>query len=336
LLAAQAEPPPPECETAPGSVLVASPATAREAFLALPPATQAHLLDHRWKAVGGSWIQPALERLYQGWRGDRRFPGAGDVALRRLVELDPVRGRSWAVEELRTGARGILPDTLTSLLAGPLPDLDGALRERLQADGTEEGRAATLWLIARYGSADLLPLVRGELERGPSCAVEAAGITYLLAHDPPLALLRLRPDFDSSAPPMCAAPPFGELARRSWDGRVEEAALAHLGGDDPRLVADAARVLGAHGSEKVKEPLLERLAHWNAEWRERQDEITALAAGPPLAGSPVLVENALVNALLELRSVSLTAEETARILGLCLTTACRGNVDAQIRSSRAR
>ena len=336
LLEGLAEPADPECAAAPSAALEDSPALGRQAFLALPPATQALLIEHRWNAVGGPWIQPALEALYEAWRGDFRFPGAGDAALRRIVELDPARGRSCVLEEIRTGVRGILPETLTSLLAGPSPDLDGPLRERHRAARTEEDRAATMWLIARYGSDDLLPLVRGELERGPACEVEAAAITYLLEHDPSLALLRLQPGFDRSARPMCVAPPWWELARRRWDERVEEAAIAHLDGDDPRLVADTARVLGTYGSQRVKEPLLERFARWNEEWSGRQDELAALSAGPPPADSPALVENALVNALLELRSASLTREETERVRGLCLTGACRANVDAQVRSSRAR
>ena len=134
----------PPCETSLPALLGAHPATAREAFLALPRPTQALLLGYRWSGIAGPWIQPALEAVYDRWRGDSRFPGVGDAALRRLAEMDPARGRSLAIDEIRTGARGLAPETLTSLLGESVPDLDEALRQRYRAARTEEGQAATM------------------------------------------------------------------------------------------------------------------------------------------------------------------------------------------------
>jgi hypothetical protein len=80
----------------------------REAFLGLPARTQALLLEYRWEAIRGPWVEPALEALYEGWKGELRFPDAGDAALRRLAELALSRGRALAVEEIRTGAHGLV------------------------------------------------------------------------------------------------------------------------------------------------------------------------------------------------------------------------------------
>lgn len=326
----------PACETSLASLLGQHPAAAREAFLALRRPTQALLLGYRWSSIAGPWIQPALEAVYDGWRGDFRFPGVGDAALRRLAEVDPGRGRSLAIDEIRTGGHGIVPGTLASLLGDSVPDLEQALRERYRAARTEEGQAATMELIARYGSARLLPLVRVEIDRDPPCALEAAAIAYLLEHDPPPALRRLQPGFDRRRSGMCVVPPWSEIAPLHWDQAVEAAAIAHLQGESPRLVSEAAQVLAAHGSAHAKGPLLDRLARWNEEWRARAAELAALVAGPTAFDSPVVLENAVVNALLDGRAFSLTKEETERVRELCLTRGCRDNVDARARTRPVR
>jgi hypothetical protein len=97
-------------------------------------------------------------------------------------------------------------------------------------------------------------------------------------------------------------------------------------------VSEAAQALAAYGSARAKGPLLERLARWNEEWRGRAAELAALVAGPTALDSPVVVENLLVNALLDSRAFSLTKEEAERVRELCLTRACRDNVDARVRA----
>ncbi len=331
-LAAQSEPPDPECETGLGALLAGHPAAAREAFLALPATTQRVLLEYRWETVGGPWVHPALAALYEKWAGDSRLAGAGDIALRRMIETDPAQGRSLLFEEIRTGAHGLAPDTLLSLADGPLPGLDDVLRERYQAASSDGRRAASMWLVARFGSAALAPFVRGELERHPPCELEAAAISYFLEYDPPTALGRLQPDFDRTGPRMCVVPPWVQLAPRHWNASVENAAIAHLRASDVRLAFDAVQILGTYGSARVKAPLLECFVRWEAAWHGREKELD----GPPAPDSPAILENALVNALFENPRVVLTAADGRRIRGLCVTEPCRQDVDARLARNRAR
>jgi hypothetical protein len=172
--------------------------------------------------------------------------------------------------------------------------------------------------------------------RGGSGGDDGADRPVRLEHDPSPALRRLQPGFDRRRSGMCVVPPWSEIASSHWDQAVEAAAIAHLQGESPRLVSDAAQILGAHGSARAKGPLLERLARWNEEWRSRAAELAGLVAGPASLDSPVVLENALVNALLDGRGFSLKREETERVRELCLTTACRDNVDARARSRPAR
>ena len=332
-LAALEEPPDPECRTGMGPLLADNPSVAGQAFLSLPERTQELVLGHRWNAIGGPWIEPALEVLYHRWSGDSRIAGAGDFALRRLVELDAVRGGALVVDEIRTGAHGVTPDTLLSLAQDPLPGLDDALRKRYESARPYGGQAATMWLVARHGTAGLRPFVIGEIERNPACDLEAAALAYLLKHDPPPALRRLQPGFDRTRPFMCVIPPWSELAARYWDDAVETAVIAQLEGQDPGPVSQAARVLGTYGSARVRRPLVDRFVRWEAEWRGREKELDARwpspADGPSSPDSPAMIENAIVNALLENRRIVLDSADHARVRSLCVTSSCRQIVDAK-------
>jgi hypothetical protein len=242
------------------------------------------------------------------------------------------------VLEIRTGAHGLAPDTLLSLVEDPITGLDDALRARYRAARSDDARAAALWLIARYGSSGLAPLVRAELERPSPCDAEAAALAYLLKHDPRTAFERLPPGFDRRRPGMCVVPPWGQIAPRYWDDRVEDALIDQLGDREPRLVVDAAQTLQSHGSARSKVALLERFARWAEECRGRGEELDASwpsrSQGPFSPDSPAIVENALVNALFENPRIALTAADMDRIRGLCVTSSCRHDVDARARSRR--
>jgi hypothetical protein len=161
------------------------------------------------------------------------------------------------------------------------------------------------------------------LDTAPPCAIEAAALAYLLERNPPPAVRRLQPDFPR--PNGCVRAPLQQLAPLSWDQRVEEAAIAHLRGRDSDGVSQAARLLGAYGSARVKDHLFDRLAEWQAEWRGREAELDTLA--PRIASSPEQIENAITMTLFNNRRITLSPEEKERIRALCVTDRCRSNAD---------
>lgn len=91
-------------------------------------------------------------------------------------------------------------------------------------------------------------------------------------------------------------------------------------------------MLQGHGSATAKDPILQRLVRWNESWRSRSAELAALAASPTALDSPLILENSLANALVNARCFTLRPEETARVRALCLTRACRDNVDSLARA----
>ncbi len=324
VLASLAADPGSESSLALAGALAAHPAIAADAFVALDRGEQRTFLRYRWDAIRDApWTRAALEKVYRGWNGDYRFADVGDFALQRLLEIDPVSGRTLALEEIATGAHGVTYTTLSSLDGIVPPALDAVLQRRLDHGRGGNDRDVTLWLIARYGSRDLLPVVRRALGDGAACATEAAAIAYLLQHDPDEALPRLRPGFDRRRG--CAIVPWREIAPHYWDDRLETAALAHAEGAGIEGAASAIQILGEKGSAVVKQPLLDRLARWSQAWRGRAADLDRLRGRP--VDSPERIENALVNALTANPRLGLTAEDLTTIRGLCVTDACRSIVD---------
>lgn len=301
------------------------PSEAVTAFLALPAATQRTLVEFRWPEVR-PWIRPALDRLYAASTPQTNSRDSmGSLALRRIVELDPVEGRRLALEEIATGDRGIAFDTLAMLPDATLPELDAPLRVRLE---TNRGDLATsAWLAWRYGSPALLPVVEGLFSRGWACSIEGGLLAYLLKHKPEVALARLAPSFDRRALGGCVVPPYGDIARRAWNPTLEKAVIALLDASDIQVIADAARNLGQYGSAAVKAPLMDRLTRWEAEWRGKASALDYR----PGSDSPVQIENAITAALLDNRRITLGADDLARIRALCVTDGCRRNVDSRRR-----
>jgi hypothetical protein len=311
------------------------PAEAADAFARLPPDLQSVLLQpatNRPPTLNGPWVLPALRRVYAEWHGNRNGVPAGDLALTRLYELAPEEGRRLILEEIRTSERGIGYDALAILPDASLPELDAVLESRyaspLPTNAAALYRArTTAWLIARYGSPNLLPFVATLLTRGLACDIEGGLTAYLLKHDPEAAMRRLDPRFDRAAGEGCVAP-LPALAAHYWDDRVQAAAIADLGAPVVMRVIEAAQILGTRGSAGAKQPLLDRLAQWSDEWRDRAAELSSR----PDPNSPEFVENNIVNALFRNARFALTKDEAAHIRALCVTDRCRMNADAVIRA----
>lgn len=309
--------------------LAAHPAEAAAAMTSLPARTQQTLLEHQWPVLNRPWISPVLRRIYDRWHGDYRFAGAGDAALRHLNELVPDEGRRLILDEITTGDRGIGYDVLASLSDATLPALDAALRARrlrrlddnLLNIGFQE---ETLWLIARYGSPALMPMmVNLGTFRTNQCAGAAPFLMYLLKHDPERGARQLE---------SCTRVRYTQLAPRYWDDHVQAAAIAALDHADPADAIEAAQALGQYASAAAKAPLLDRLRRWSNEWRGRAAELDVLRSQPTT--SPEVIENNVSNALFDNKTFALTKDEAAEIRTLCISDGCRVNVDGRARAIR--
>jgi hypothetical protein len=296
------------------------PVEAAEAFIGLPTDVQRALLDSRWALVNRPWIVPALRRVVQSTGED--IWGARGFATKRLYEVAPDEGRQFILNEIRTGRSKIPVDALAILPEPSLPELDTTLQRRYESPEGDRGSVASL--IARYGSANLLPFVAKAVGQPMDCASETGLLGYLLKYDPSAALTRLGPDFNRARG--CVSVFLG-VANRFWEDRLEPVAFAHLRSANDRFVVEAAQVLGKHGSIAAKERLLERLAKWSSEWQGRAAELAAIGLGGSYSAA---IENNVVNALLENPAFLLTPDELTRIRSLCVSVSCRNALDSRI------
>jgi hypothetical protein len=301
---------------------------AARAWQALTAGMQTTLLQNRWAVLNQSWMRPTLDTLYAERVGNTRFPGLGDAVLTRILDIDPPTGETLLLDEIRTGTHGIAIDTLLALSTATWPNVavppgidDTTLRRRFEG-AFPAGRAAAGWLLWRFGSPSLVPLVRDRISQPVECAIEAPLLAYLLRHDPPAALARLQPGLVRRQG--CARPPWEDLARRHWDERTEAVVVAQLRSPDLLAVSQAAQILGAYGSAQVKAPLMARLVQWGEEWRGRQAELDSRASQ---RDSPGLVENAVINALFRNTRITLDEADIAAMRARCLTGGCPTNVD---------
>jgi hypothetical protein len=303
--------------------VAAHPAEACTAFLSLPTDIQRALLDFNWRYLNRPWIAPALHTLYKRFHGDFRFPGIGDVALKRLIDLEPEVARPIVLDEIATGEHGITFDSLAGLPDAELPDLDQALQNRLSRSVADSYRRAsdretTLWLIARYGSTSLAPVVRKQFDER-NCGLAAAPLMFLLRHDEEAATRALD---------TCATLPLAQLSARYWDSRVEAAAIKRLDHKDPTEIALAAQALGVRGSSAAKQPLVDRLARLNKEAR------SPLGLRPFSSTAIQSIDFSLAIALCQNRQFALNADDAAAIRAMCVTDSCRITFDGHLRSAK--
>lgn len=304
--------------------LTAHPVEARRAFGALTTDEQRRALETHWASLRSPWLLQALYDIYFSSQGDFETTGAGDLAVRRLLEAEPVETRRLILDEIATGEHHLNYETLAMLPDRTLPGLDDALVARRQRDlpyprtGDHDVILAQ-WLIGRYGSTTLMPVVRETL-RADHCGspLGSASLMYLLRTDSSAAAAQLQ---------SCDRVSFMELGRRYWDATLERAALDALNGAMP---SDAAQALGAYGSAATKTPLIDRFVRWNREWRDRAVELETVAG---LSGQRS-IENSLTNALFQNKSFQLTQTDADQIASLCLTGSCRTNVGFRRREIR--
>ncbi|MEZ5318908.1 MAG: hypothetical protein R2752_16025 [Vicinamibacterales bacterium] len=309
------------------AALQAEPAIAETAFRRLRPDAQRRLIEQHWESLDSPWARRAIRGLYEDASRATPDPTGSrvvDVVLTRLLALEPAEGRRLILEEIATGTRGVSYEVLASLPDGRRPDLDRALVKRFLAaptDGSTGEREQSAWLLARYASGDVLPVVRRTLESGRvDCGVEAGLLAYLLDFDPAAAMARLDPRFDRAGG--CMGPPFRALAQHRWDPGVESMVILHLRGLDDGAVAEAAGVLGSYGSVTAKAELFARFEVWHTEWVGREGDLDGQA--PWAVEGRRRIESALLNALLEGgRRWGFSQADATRLLALCVTDACR-------------
>jgi hypothetical protein len=260
-------------------------------FDQLPVNEQANLLVGYWDKIGSPAMLPILKQMAQAYQDFPEMRGSNAYsslersarALRLWYQLDPAGARPAIIVEIsrprpRYDARvlGMLPDET-------LPEVDFALAEHLAASHDLDGSSHLASLIARYGSAAILPQVTETLDPKIGklgCVIQDPLLAYLLRVNPAVARPRIEQAIaargeDFSA---CNHGLFQGISEIHFDPVLEELGIKSLNDPDPEVAMTAATMLAKYGSPAAESALWQRYASWCARWEGRESQLDITVA----------------------------------------------------------
>jgi hypothetical protein len=291
----------------------------------LPDMERGHeLAGQDWEQIKGPAMVPILKDLVE----DKHWLGPYSLALRRLYELAPDEARPVFLSEMSLAyPQGDLA-TLSLLPDKELPQLDGAMLQRVQAlygDGYLEYSAG---LLQRYASPAIADQLRPWFEERLGkmwCGAEANLIAYFLRVSPTEGATMLR---KAMLTDKAGCDLLRRLALVRMSPEVGDAALAALNDARPEINEEALQVLQCYGSATSKEPLFDHFRQWHASWVNRAQELESSGWT-----GQARVETAYVNALGVARAWLATETERQALIDLCVTSNCRQNAMRTVRAA---
>jgi hypothetical protein len=159
-----------------------------------------------------------------------------------------------------------------------------------------------------------------------ACRPKAALLAYFLRADPDLGDTLLNRALASRATG-CHTSVLRDVAALRMTPGVEAVAVAYLDDPDPQVVISAAEALGRYGSRAAVPPLKAHFERWRRIWEGRQAELRHTWAGDHPNAIQGMVESTLLQALARGQAWLSDADGVRDLRGLCVTDACRNQVD---------
>jgi hypothetical protein len=320
------------------------PSELTQVFFDLPAGTQYFLLQYQWALIKNPALVPVLERYYENplQKKGTYNPTIGGVALQRVYELDPKRGRDLILREIAHPTGRVQFEVLALLPDKTLPEMDDAFASALEKRQNDSFEQLPLQakLLARYGTQAILPRVKAALLEKDSlwsCDVWAPVIAYCLRVDPAFGAAELEKVLSPElrAQMTCRGQVLGSVAALYACPELEAAAIHHLDDPDPEVVRNSVETLGKYGSAQAEAPLWKRFEKWHDEWKERAEELQVNRIPSYELATPLGMETAFCFALASARGWLTDAEKLKRIQSLCLTENMRRNVGVLISEAEA-
>ncbi len=286
-------------------------------FPTLPVEDQLFLLTSNYYPLfQSSSLTLYMRQLYESL--DNQQPDSDDrsehavrfyrgLILRRIYEEDPVIGRAMILDEIASGSPRVDRDALTILPDETLPDVDNVARHQLsilQPGESDYASLAILGVLERYGTTNLLPVVKSAYIMGaPRWTSDEKDLllSYLLRTDPTFVKQMIR-HCVKTAPVNCLSVFTGIASVRSSKGLVAHVrspqelntlAEGYIGYLDRRIAADAAYIFKWTGNASVTPELWKNLEVWHRVWAvkrpippEEQDYEDSLAEALLLGDGP--------------------------------------------------
>ncbi|MCE5310165.1 MAG: hypothetical protein LLG20_21225 [Acidobacteriales bacterium] len=233
-------------------------------------------LDWQWPLLRSPRMESILDSIIAKPVGNATEAEIRNLALKRLCELNPEKGRQQLLAELRDFRTSADLDVFMLLPPGAVGDIDDVLIENLnkaQSPPYGDGRKM-LRLIARYGSPRSLERFKEvyEMQRDP-CG--AGLIAYFLRVDPAHAesILKRQPwNMHAPAPP-CTAELIEQVPPLYMHRVMEEYLAAYVQHSDGNVKGASALALGRYGSAWAEEPLWQAYRYFHDWWKNRREDL---------------------------------------------------------------
>jgi hypothetical protein len=278
------------------------------------------LLGWNWPFLLSPQMESILERIIVKPARDATEIEIRNLALKRLCELNPEKGRKQLLSELRDFRTSADLDVFELLPPDAVGNIDDLLIENLaRAQSPPYGDdAKVLRLIARYGTPQSLERFKEvyEMQRDP-CG--AGLIAYFLRAGPAHAgsiLKRQAWDMHAPAPP-CTAPLIAQVPPLHMHRVMEEYLSAFLQHSDGDIKGAAARALGRYGSAAAEQPLWQAYRYFHDWWKNRREDLEK----EQFVGN-VHLEQSLRNALARGSGWLTDEAKLKQIDALCLGAGC--------------
>ena len=293
-------------------------------FLDLPVDRQVSLLQYHWRDLANAEMLPILGKLAEG--RDVTSGSVADLALRRLYELAPEKGRALILRDIRSPRRGQSLATLGILPDRELLELDDVLAAGIDPSQDLDALSIRTQLLHRYASpavsARVLSQVDDALTR-MACTPLSALLAYFARADADLGKALLNRVVGSRKTTGCYASALRDVAALRMTPAVEAVAVAHLAGPDPQVVMSAVETLGRYGSGASQAPLRKQFERWHHVWEGRKEELQFSHAQERQDAAQGMVESAFLQALGQGQAWLTGKRDLGELRDLCVTDNCR-------------
>jgi hypothetical protein len=313
-----------------GEGFAAFPAEVEAAFSLLTPAQQQLVLaeDRNWIHLHDQAFVPMLRRLALG-----TVPGGPqDLAARLLYSLAPGQGRMLLLKAL---ADPDSPLTVTSLDVLPereLPAFDDTLASALERADSDDAFGSALARVERFGSAAIANRVQQAIDRAHptlGCETGPTVLAYFYRVAPRTADRYLEPVTEAvRTDANCYTGALEAAASRRMSPGLEAAAIGLLASDDASRVADAAAMLGQHGSGRAEPELWQALERWHARSLPHVEELRTADDAHTLSDEQALGAT-LQLAIVRGAAWHVGGDTRSRLAALCLTPQCHDRLDEE-------
>ncbi len=287
------------------------------------------LLNNHWDKLRDPSLQPALEKILAKER-QPRGPSARAPVLKRLIELDPERSRSFVVAELRDPASAVDPEVLETLKVETLPEADAALLEQIRRLAPLNQRSDSVLLrlkallVARYASPAIYEgLMEVYQTWGAKWQPDArAGLMgYFLRYNEAQTAPVIEQTLEELGPDQSSWF-LHNLIRSNYPKALGDLMRKRLESDDPQWVSTASYIMSQHGPAEDMRLIEARLDRWMKEWGRRGAELDA-AGDDTKAVHQRMAQVNLIQALLIGKAWKLPEEKIKQLKQSCVTKACQ-------------